>query len=46
MPLGMLVPPLTGRLNYILWIEDLLGLSTPPGTADSTDDVLEMQNLK
>lgn len=30
-PLGMLVPPLTGRLNYILWIQDLLNLSSPPG---------------
>ncbi|GMH32472.1 hypothetical protein BSKO_00306 [Bryopsis sp. KO-2023] len=37
MPVGMLVPPLTGRLNYLLWLEDLLGLSTPPGDVRGLD---------
>ena len=30
-PLGQLVPPLTNRANYLHWLEDLLGLSAPPG---------------
>lgn len=30
-PKGHLIPPLTNRLNYIHWIEDLLELSGPQG---------------
>lgn len=28
---GQLIPPVPNRLNYILWIEDLLQLSSPAG---------------
>lgn len=37
LPLGQLVPPLTGRVNYIHWLEDLLELSSPPGTCKCCD---------
>ena len=30
-PKGHLIPPLTNRLNYIHWLEDLMELSKPPG---------------
>jgi len=30
-PEGHLIPPLTNRLNYIYWLEDLLTLSKPAG---------------
>ncbi len=36
LPEGHLVPPLTNRLNYILWVEDLLNLSSPSSTGDSS----------
>jgi 23S rRNA (adenine1618-N6)-methyltransferase len=31
LPDGHLVPPVTNRLNYILWVQDLLQLSSPTG---------------
>jgi hypothetical protein len=31
LPLGQLVPPVTNRVNYIHWLEDLLSLSKPEG---------------
>ena len=36
-PDGHLVPPLTNRLNYIHWLQDVLALSPPPGTAPAAD---------
>lgn len=36
-PIGQLVPPLTSRMNYIHWLEDLLVLSSPPGTSWKKD---------
>lgn len=38
LPEGHLVPPVTNRLNYILWIEDLLNLSSPISTSNATSD--------
>jgi len=35
-PDGHLVPPVTNRLNYILWIEDLLNLSSPASTSGTS----------
>lgn len=31
LPRGQLVPPVANRLNYLLWLHDLLQLSPPPG---------------
>eukprot|EP00803_Ostreobium_quekettii_P002088 evm.model.scf_565.7 EVM.evm.TU.scf_565.7 scf_565:35419-42558(+) len=36
-PIGQLVPPLTSRVNYIHWLEDLLALSSPPGPVMGLD---------
>ena len=35
MPAGNLVPPVPNRANYLHWLNDLLGLSAPPGERDS-----------
>lgn len=37
LPDGHLVPPVTNRLNYILWLEDLLTLSKPHGAIRGLD---------
>ncbi|KAL4858898.1 U6 small nuclear RNA (adenine-(43)-N(6))-methyltransferase [Chlorella vulgaris] len=37
LPLGQLVPPVTNRVNYIHWLEDLLSLSKPEGPVTGLD---------
>mmetsp|Transcript_14658 Transcript_14658/g.34872 ORF Transcript_14658/g.34872 Transcript_14658/m.34872 type:complete len:446 (+) Transcript_14658:653-1990(+) len=36
-PRGHLIPPVTNRLNYIHWLQDLMQLSSPPGEVHGLD---------